>query len=47
MKKVALVIFDGFGINNETPENNAIALAKADTIHTLFSKPYAKIEASS
>jgi len=47
MKKVALIIFDGFWINDKTPENNAIALAKADTIHTLFTKPHAKIDASS
>jgi len=47
MKKVALIVFDGFGINEVTPENNAIALAKADTIHSLFSQHHAKIEASS
>ncbi|MCR5412910.1 MAG: hypothetical protein K6E76_08255 [Patescibacteria group bacterium] len=34
-------------MNDKTPENNAIALAKADTIHTLFTQPHAKIDASS
>ena len=47
MKKVALIVFDGFGINEITPENNAISLANADTIHALFSQPHAKIDASS
>jgi bisphosphoglycerate-independent phosphoglycerate mutase (AlkP superfamily) len=46
MKKVALIILDGFGINETTPENNAITLANAPTLKELFAKKYALIDAS-
>jgi 2,3-bisphosphoglycerate-independent phosphoglycerate mutase len=46
MKKVALIILDGFGINYKTPNENAITLANAPTIHELFEQKYASIDAS-
>lgn len=47
MKKVALIVLDGFGINEKTPTENAITLASpTPTLDTLFTKPYACIEAS-
>jgi 2,3-bisphosphoglycerate-independent phosphoglycerate mutase len=46
MKKVALVILDGFGINTTTPQENAITLANAPTLHKLFTEKYALIDAS-
>jgi bisphosphoglycerate-independent phosphoglycerate mutase (AlkP superfamily) len=46
MKKVALIVLDGFGINNITPHENAITLAKAPTIHHLFQQKHAIINAA-
>jgi 2,3-bisphosphoglycerate-independent phosphoglycerate mutase len=47
MKKVALIVLDGFGINEKTPAENAITLASpTPTLDSLFTKPYALIEAS-
>jgi 2,3-bisphosphoglycerate-independent phosphoglycerate mutase len=46
MKKVALVVLDGFGVNTTTPPENAITLANAPTLHQLFQKKYALIDAS-
>ena len=46
MKKVALIVLDGFGINNITPHENAITLAKAPTIHHLFQQKHAVINAA-
>ncbi|MDR2415219.1 MAG: hypothetical protein LBD75_00995 [Candidatus Peribacteria bacterium] len=46
MKKVALIVFDGFGINDKTPQENAITLADAPLIHQLFTQKYAVIDAS-
>jgi len=43
MKKVALIILDGFGLNGKTPENNGISLATTPTFDQLFSLPYAQI----
>jgi 2,3-bisphosphoglycerate-independent phosphoglycerate mutase len=46
MKKVALIIFDGFGINTKTPNENAITLANAPTIHQLFTQKHTIIDTS-
>ena len=46
MKKVALIILDGFGINTKTPEENSITQANAPFIHQLFTQKYAEIDAS-
>jgi 2,3-bisphosphoglycerate-independent phosphoglycerate mutase len=46
MKKLALVILDGFGINTKTPAENAIALAKSPTLTTLFKKLSTQLNAS-
>ena len=46
MKKVALIVLDGFGINDKTPEENSITLAKAPTIHHLFQQKHAVIGAA-
>jgi 2,3-bisphosphoglycerate-independent phosphoglycerate mutase len=46
MKKVALIVFDGFGINTTTPQENAITLADAPLLHQLFTQKYACIDAS-
>ena len=46
MNKVALVILDGFGINDKTPKENAITQAKAPNFHSLFSKLHTKLDAS-
>lgn len=46
MKKLALIILDGFGINSKTPKENAIAHAKAPTFKQLFAQPYSTLEAS-
>lgn len=45
MKKLALIILDGFGINNKTPEQNAITIAHSPTFTHLFSQPYASLDA--
>jgi len=46
MKKLALIILDGFGINTKTPEQNAIIQADSPTFKDLFSQSYASIDAS-
>jgi bisphosphoglycerate-independent phosphoglycerate mutase (AlkP superfamily) len=46
MKKVALVILDGFGVNTKTPQENAIALGKNPTFTDLFSKLKTQLDAS-
>lgn len=46
MNKVALVILDGFGINDKTPAENSIIQAKANTFHSLFSKLKTSLDAS-
>ena len=46
MNKVALIILDGFGINDKTPTENAITKANATTFHALFSKLKTKLDAS-
>lgn len=46
MPRLALIILDGFGINENLPEENAIRLAHTPTFDTLFKSPYAGLEAS-
>lgn len=46
MKKLALIILDGFGINSKTPKENAIAQAKAPTLNKLWKADYAALLAS-
>jgi 2,3-bisphosphoglycerate-independent phosphoglycerate mutase len=46
MKKLALIILDGFGINIKTPEQNAIIQADSPTFKDLFSQSYVSIDAS-
>ena len=46
MKKVALVVLDGFGINTTTPDENAITVANTPTIQRLFQHKHAIIGAS-
>ncbi|MEI8091777.1 MAG: hypothetical protein WCG98_06245 [bacterium] len=46
MKKVALIILDGFGINTKTPAENAITLAKSPTFISLFKKLTTQLDAS-
>lgn len=46
MQKTALIILDGFGINTDTPEQNAILQANAPTFRKLFSGSYTKLDAS-
>jgi|GEM_PF-850833 len=46
MKKLALIILDGFGINSKTPKENAIAQAKAPTLNKLWKSDYASLLAS-
>jgi len=46
MNKVALIILDGFGINEKTIVENAIKQAKAPTFHNLFTKLQTKLDAS-
>ncbi len=46
MKKVTLLILDGFGINTKTPDENSIIQAKTPTFQKLFSKLITKLEAS-
>lgn len=46
MQKTTLIILDGFGINTESPEKNAIFQANAPTFRKLFSEPHSKLGAS-
>lgn len=46
MPKLALIILDGFGINDFAPSENAIKLAHTPIFDMLFSNPYAKLDAS-
>ena len=46
MPKLALIILDGFGINEFAPTENAISLAKTPTFDALFASPYARLDAS-
>jgi bisphosphoglycerate-independent phosphoglycerate mutase (AlkP superfamily) len=46
MKKIALIIFDGFGINDKTPDENSITLANTPIIQHLFQQKHAFIDAS-
>ena len=45
-KKVALIILDWFGLTDIHPDRNSIIQAKTPTFDYLFSKKYAKIDAS-
>ena len=45
MKKLALIILDGFGINNKTPKQNGIIQANSPIFKKLFSQSYATIDA--
>ena len=45
-KKVALIILDWFGLTEKEPDRNAIVQANTPTFDYLFSKSYAKINAS-
>ncbi len=44
MKKLALIILDGFGINTKTPAQNAIIQADSSIFKKLFSEPYSTLE---
>ncbi len=46
MKKLALIILDGFGINTKTPQYNAIVQADSPVFKNLFSQPFAALDAS-
>jgi len=46
MKKLALVILDGFGINSKTPKENAIAQGKTPALDKLFKSDYASLLAA-
>jgi len=46
MKKLVLVILDGFGVNTKTPAENAITLAKSPTFVQLFKKLSTQLDAS-
>lgn len=46
MQKTALIILDGFGINADSPEKNAIARAKTPTFDRLFGSLHTKLGAS-
>jgi 2,3-bisphosphoglycerate-independent phosphoglycerate mutase len=46
MKKVALIVLDGFGINTDNPEVNAILQANTPTFTQLFSQTYGVISTS-
>jgi 2,3-bisphosphoglycerate-independent phosphoglycerate mutase len=46
MKKLALIILDGFGINIKSSQENAITLAKSPTFESLFKKLTTKLDAS-
>ena len=44
--KVALIVLDWFGLTDSNPDRNSIIQAKTPTFDYLFSKTYARIEAS-
>lgn len=44
MKKLALIILDGFGINTKTPIHNAIIQADAPVFKKLFSESYTTLQ---
>ena len=46
MKKLALIILDGFGINTSTPKQNGIIQAHTPVFKKLFSESYARLDAS-
>ena len=46
MKKLALIILDGFGINQKTPKQNGIIQADSPIFKKLFSEAYAALDAS-
>ncbi len=46
MKKLALIILDGFGINKKTPKQNGIIQADSPIFKKLFSEAYAALDAS-
>ena len=46
LKKVALIILDWFGLTDSNSDRNSIVQAKTPTFDYLFSKSYAKINAS-
>lgn len=45
MKKLALIILDGFGINTKTPTHNGIIQAHSPLFTKLFSEPYSTLDA--
>ena len=45
MKKLALLILDGFGINTKDPKHNGIIQANSPIFKKLFSEPYASLDA--
>lgn len=45
MKKLALIIVDGFGINTKTPAQNGIIQAKTPLFKKLFSEKFASLDA--
>lgn len=45
MKKLALIILDGFGINTKSPSHNAITQADSPVFKKLFKEPYASLDA--
>ena len=47
MKKLALIILDGFWINTKNPTHNAIIQADSPVFKKLFSESYASLDASS
>lgn len=46
MKKLALIILDGFGINKKTPLHNGIIQAASPVFKKLFTESYAALDAS-
>lgn len=46
MKKLALIILDGFWINTKTPKHNGIIQANSPVFKKLFTQSYAKLDAS-
>jgi bisphosphoglycerate-independent phosphoglycerate mutase (AlkP superfamily) len=46
MPRLALIILDGFGINDFAPSENAIRLASTPTFDALFASPHARLDAS-
>ncbi len=46
MKRLALIILDGFGINTKNPQHNGIIQADSPVFKDLFTKPYASLDAS-